>query len=259
MSNFLFYLGAFALALGLLIVVHEAGHFALARWCGVKVLRFSIGFGKPVLSHRFGRDQTELALAAFPLGGYVKMLDEREGEVEAAELPRAFNRQPVLKRFAIVLAGPVSNFMLAILMYWVLFVHGVEEPRPVLGAPAAQSMVDMLVVEGVGGFCVPLNEHEDTADMAVALGLPVVLVVGVRLGCLSHALLTAEAIRTRGLTLAGWVANHIEPGMLGAAENVLTLRERLGVPLISEVSFSAFADFRVVAGLLDYDRLCENN
>lgn len=132
-------------------------------------------------------------------------------------------------------------------------------PKITTAFAAAQSRVDMLVVEGVGGFCVPLNEHEDTADMAVALGLPVVLVVGVRLGCLSHALLTAEAIRIRGLTLAGWVANHIEPGMLGAAENVLTLRERLGVPLISEVSFSAFADFRVVAGLLDYDRLCENN
>lgn len=132
-------------------------------------------------------------------------------------------------------------------------------PKITTAFAAAQSRVDMLVVEGVGGFCVPLNEDEDTADMAVALGLPVVLVVGVRLGCLSHALLTAEAIRTRGLTLAGWVANHIEPGMLGAAENVLTLRERLGVPLISEVSFSAFADFRVVAGLLDYDRLCENN
>ena len=143
MSNFLFYLGALALALGLLIVVHEAGHFALARWCGVKVLRFSVGFGKPLLSCRFGRDQTELALAAFPLGGYVKMLDEREGEVEAAELPRAFNRQPVWKRFVIVLAGPVANFLLAIFMYWVLFVHGVEEPRPVLGKPAAQSMVEL--------------------------------------------------------------------------------------------------------------------
>lgn len=143
MNNFLFYLGAFALALGLLIVVHEAGHFALARWCGVKVLRFSVGFGKPLLSCRFGRDQTELVLAAFPLGGYVKMLDEREGEVEAAELPRAFNRQPVWKRFVIVLAGPVANFLLAIFMYWVLFVHGVEEPRPVLGKPAAQSMAEL--------------------------------------------------------------------------------------------------------------------
>lgn len=142
MSNFLFYLGAFALALGLLIVVHEAGHFALARWCGVKVLRFSIGFGKPILSRRFGPDRTELALAAFPLGGYVKMLDEREGEVEVAELPRAFNRQPVWKRFVIVLAGPLANFMLAIFMYWVLFVHGVEEPRPVLGTPVAQSMAE---------------------------------------------------------------------------------------------------------------------
>jgi regulator of sigma E protease len=142
MSNFLFYLGAFALALGLLIVVHEAGHFAVARWCGVKVLRFSIGFGKPVLSLHFGRDRTELALAAFPLGGYVKMLDEREGEVEAAELPRAFNRQSVWKRFVIVLAGPVANFMLAIFMYWVLFVHGVEEPRPMLGVPAAHSLAE---------------------------------------------------------------------------------------------------------------------
>ncbi|MBI4987465.1 MAG: RIP metalloprotease RseP [Rhodocyclales bacterium] len=157
MNNFLFYLGAFALALGLLIVVHEAGHFAIARWCGVKVLRFSIGFGKPVLSRRFGQDRTELALAAFPLGGYVKMLDEREGEVEAAELPRAFNRQPVWKRFAIVLAGPVSNFMLAIFMYWVLFVHGVEEPRPVLGQPVAQSLAERAgfqegeLVRGING------------------------------------------------------------------------------------------------------------
>ncbi len=142
MSDFLFYLGAFALALGLLIVVHEAGHFVVARWCGVKVLRFSVGFGKPILSRRFGPDRTELALGAFPLGGYVKMLDEREGEVDAPELPRAFNRQSVWKRFVIVLAGPAANFMLAIFMYWVLFVHGVEEPRPLLGKPAAQSMAD---------------------------------------------------------------------------------------------------------------------
>jgi regulator of sigma E protease len=142
MSNFIFYLGAFAVALGLLIVVHEAGHFLVARWCGVKVLRFSVGFGKPLLSRRFGRDQTELALAAFPLGGYVKMLDEREGEVQAQELPRAFNRQSVWKRFAIVLAGPVANFALAVFMYWALFVHGVDEPRPILGKPTAHSAAD---------------------------------------------------------------------------------------------------------------------
>lgn len=139
MNNALFYLGAFVVALGLLIVVHEAGHFALARWCGVKVLRFSIGFGKPLITWSFGKDRTELALAAFPLGGYVKMLDEREGEVAAEELPRAFNRQSVWKRFVIVLAGPVANFALAILLYWALFVHGVEEPKPILGRPAAHS------------------------------------------------------------------------------------------------------------------------
>jgi regulator of sigma E protease len=137
--NFLFYLAAFALALGLLIVVHEAGHLAVARCCGVKVLRFSIGFGKPLLTRRVGRDETELALAAFPLGGYVKMLDEREGEVRAEELPRAFNRQPVWKRFLIVAAGPTANFLLAIFFYWALFVHGVEELRPLLGAPVAES------------------------------------------------------------------------------------------------------------------------
>ena len=147
MGNFMFYLGAFALALGLLIVVHEAGHFLVARWCGVKVLRFSVGFGKPILSGRFGRDQTELSLAAFPLGGYVKMLDEREGEVVVQELPRAFNRQSVWRRFVIVLAGPVANFVLAIFMYWVLFVHGVEEPKPILGKPIAHSIAEQAGVQ----------------------------------------------------------------------------------------------------------------
>ncbi len=141
-GNFLFYLCAFALALGLLIVIHEAGHFLLARWCGVKVLRFSVGFGKPLLMRRVGKDGTEIALARFPLGGYVRMLDEREGEVAAEELPRAFNRQPVWKRFLIVLAGPTANFILAICLYWGLFVHGVEELKPMLGKPAAHSLAE---------------------------------------------------------------------------------------------------------------------
>lgn len=137
--NLLYYVGAFALALGLLIVVHEFGHYLVARWCGVKVLRFSVGFGRPLLSRRMGRDGTEWALAAFPLGGYVKFLDEREGEVPAAELPCAFNRQPVGKRFVIVAAGPVANFLLAIVLYWALLVQGTEELRPFLGTPAPQS------------------------------------------------------------------------------------------------------------------------
>ncbi len=137
--SFLFYLGAFALALGILIVVHEFGHYLVARWCGVKVLRFSVGFGKPLLLRRHGPDQTEWALAAFPLGGYVKMLDEREAPVAPTELHRAFNRQAVTKRFAIVLAGPVANFLLAIAFYWGMYVYGVDELRPILGAPVAES------------------------------------------------------------------------------------------------------------------------
>ena len=133
---------AFAVALGTLIIVHEFGHYVVARWCGVKVLRFSVGFGRALASRRMGRDGTQWVLAAFPLGGYVKMLDEREGEVAPAERHRAFNRQPVRSRFAIVLAGPLANFLLAVVVYWLLFMHGVPGSRPVVdnplpGTPAA--------------------------------------------------------------------------------------------------------------------------
>lgn len=124
---------AFVAALGLLIVFHEFGHFLVARWCGVKVLRFSIGFGQPLLQKRWGKDQTEWVIAAFPLGGYVKMLDEREGSVAPEELPRSFNRKPVARRFAIVAAGPIANFLLAIVLYWLLFILGVSAMKPVMG------------------------------------------------------------------------------------------------------------------------------
>jgi regulator of sigma E protease len=126
---------AFLVALGLLIVVHELGHYAVARACGVKVLRFSVGFGKPLWARRLGRDATEWVIAAFPLGGYVKMLDEREGAVADADLPRAFNRQSVWRRFAIVIAGPAANFLLAIALYWALFVYGVPGIKPVIAEP----------------------------------------------------------------------------------------------------------------------------
>jgi regulator of sigma E protease len=131
--NFLNTALAFIVTLGLLIVIHELGHYWVARLCNVKVLRFSLGFGKPLWSRRLGRDQTEWAVAAFPLGGYVKMLDEREGPVDAHELDRAFNRQSVGRRFAIVLAGPLANFLLAIVLYWVLFMHGVPGLKPIIG------------------------------------------------------------------------------------------------------------------------------
>lgn len=128
-------LGAFLLALGVLIVVHELGHYWVARLCNVKILRFSIGFGRPLWSRRLGRDGTEWQIAAFPLGGYVKMLDEHEGEVPPAELPRAFNRQSLAKRAAIVVAGPLANLLLAVVLYAFLFMSGVAEPRPIFAAP----------------------------------------------------------------------------------------------------------------------------
>lgn len=135
---------AFLLTIGILVVVHEYGHYLAARLCGVKVLRFAIGFGRPLYTRVFGKDDTEFVIAMFPLGGYVKMLDEREAPVADAELPHTYNRQNVWKRSAIVIAGPVANLVLAILLYWVLFMSGIPGMKPILGdvpekSPASQA------------------------------------------------------------------------------------------------------------------------
>ncbi len=133
--SLLFTIIAFVVALGTLIVVHELGHYWVARWCNVKVLRFSLGFGNPLRTWVRGEDRTEWCIAAFPLGGYVKMLDEREGPVMPSERHRAFNCQTVGRRIAIVSAGPIANFLLAIVLYWVLFLHGVPGMKPMVGEP----------------------------------------------------------------------------------------------------------------------------
>ena len=139
MLNLLYTVVAFLVALGVLIVIHELGHYWVARWCNVKVLRFSVGFGKPLHTWVGRHDGTEWVLAAIPLGGYVKMLDEREGPVAEMEQARAFNRQNVWRRIAVVLAGPLANLLLAVLLYWGLFMHGVPGVRPVVGAPVVAS------------------------------------------------------------------------------------------------------------------------
>jgi len=126
------YLLAFLLAIGVLVAVHEYGHFWMARRMGIRVLRFSIGFGKPLWTRRDARG-TEYAVSAIPLGGYVKLLDEREGPVAPAQLAEAYNRKPVWRRILVLLAGPLANFIFATAAYWALFVAGVPALKPVIG------------------------------------------------------------------------------------------------------------------------------
>ncbi|MCO7214601.1 RIP metalloprotease RseP [Halomonas sp. RT37] len=147
---------AVIVVLGLLVTFHEFGHFWVARRCGVKVLRFSVGFGSPLWS-RFDRHGTEFAIAAIPLGGYVKMLDEREGEVPENQLDQAFNRKSVWARMAIVAAGPLANFLLALVAYWALFVAGTTTVVPVVGdvtpqTPAAEAGLESgMELTAIGG------------------------------------------------------------------------------------------------------------
>ena len=175
MTSFLSSTLALIVTLGILIAFHEYGHFWTARKLGVKVLRYSIGFGKPLWMRRRGADQTEYVLAAIPLGGYVKMLDEREGEVAPEELHRAFNRQSVWSRFAIVVAGPMFNFIFAILAFWLMYLIGVPGVKPIIGE------VEPKTVAAISGFKIGDEiiaiEGEETPTWSV-----------VRLTLLDHAL-----------------------------------------------------------------------
>ncbi len=166
MIDFLYSVAGFILAIGILVTFHEFGHFWVARKLGVKVLRFSVGFGRPLWMWRGGRDATEYVIAAMPLGGYVKMLDEHEAEVDPAEQHRAFNRQPVWKRSLIVVAGPAANFLFAILAYAIVHGIGIEGLQPVVGKVTEQSLaaqagfnVGDTVLEVDGRVTRSWNEH----------------------------------------------------------------------------------------------------
>ena len=175
MTTFLSSALALIVTLGVLIAFHEYGHFWTARKLGVKVLRYSIGFGKPLWMRRRGEDQTEYVIAAFPLGGYVKMLDEREGDVAPSEQHRAFNRQSVWSRFAIVIAGPMFNFIFAILAFWIMYLIGVPGVKPIVGD------IEPETIAAVSGFRAGDEiieiEGEETATWGV-----------VRLTLLDHSL-----------------------------------------------------------------------
>jgi regulator of sigma E protease len=130
---------AFIVAISVLVAIHEFGHYIVGRWAGMKVLRFSIGFGKPIWTWVRGADQTEYCIAAVPLGGYVRFLDGREGPVAPQDEGRAFNHRPIPARIAVLLAGPLFNFLFAICAYWVLFVNGIPTLQPAVGNVAENS------------------------------------------------------------------------------------------------------------------------
>jgi regulator of sigma E protease len=167
----LFFLAAFLVAIGILVAVHEFGHYWVAKKLGFKVLRFSIGFGKPLLM-RVGKDpdRTEYCLAAIPLGGYVKLLDEREGEVSPAELHRSFTRRPVAHRIAVLLAGPAMNLLFASVLYAILAMVGTEVVKPVVGQVRLDSPAAVAGLQR-GDQIVRVGDRnvEDTEELQIAL------------------------------------------------------------------------------------------
>lgn len=172
MMSIIFTLISFIIAISILVAIHEYGHYIVAKKLGVKILRFSIGFGKPLFLKRFGKDQTEFVIAALPLGGYVKMLDQRETDVAPDEEHREFTRQSVWTRFAIVAAGPAFNFLFAIFAYWMMFVVGVSGIKPVIGSVDADGLAKQAGLDS-GYEIVSINNNKTPIwDVAVKNIIP---------------------------------------------------------------------------------------
>ncbi|MCC6194431.1 MAG: RIP metalloprotease RseP [Burkholderiales bacterium] len=220
----------FLVTLGVLVVFHELGHYIVARWCGVKVLRFSVGFGRVIAARRYGKDQTEWALSAIPLGGYVKMADEREGDVAPRDLARAFNRQNVWKRIAIVAAGPTANLLLAVLLFAGTYMAGVPgqraqlaEPAPGTPAAAARLREGDLVVAVDGD---PVKSWQDLRwRLTKAQGQDSVTLSVLPAGPRAGDPPVERKLAIGQLTASDWEGN---------AMSVLGLRTDLGSPQIAE-------------------------
>lgn len=213
MMGFLWNAASFIVALGVLVTIHEFGHFWVARKLGIRVLRFSVGFGKALWSHT-AKDGTEYVIAAIPLGGYVKMLDEREGDVADNEKHLAFNTQPVLARIAVVLAGPLANFLLAFVVYWWMFVIGIPALKPYLGEIPVQSIAAEAGIESfdeivsVDGKDVQSREEVNLAVVS-RLGETTEMVMTVR-----HQ--NESMVREYTLQLEGWSVDPKYPNVLGS-------------------------------------------
>ena len=246
---------AFLFALGVLVFVHELGHYLVARWCGVKILRFSIGFGKPLLTWKVGRDQTEWSLSPIPLGGYVRMLYEEEGTpIDPSEVHRAFNRLSLPKRAAVVVAGPAANFLLAIVLYAVLGMSGLQEL--VLELRFTVALMRLLTLM-VGRFAQSILDGSEVdavhslTDLCEALesgfrGLgPVLRAVGTQVAQLNDALHTVTSSLDRAARrLSQWV--DLRGGGAGSS----------GSPVVDEVAQLASRGFPEVRSLAELAAEC---
>jgi regulator of sigma E protease len=248
MIDITYKIAAFLVTLCVLVVFHELGHYVVARWCGVKVLRFSVGFGRVIASRRVGPDQTEWALSAIPLGGYVKMADEREGDVMPGDLARAFNHQNVWKRIAIVAAGPVANLLLAVILYAGTFMVGIPGQRALLAEPQPATAAATAGLRG-GDLVVALDG--DSVQSWQDLRWRLLRAQGhdsVVLAVMPKDARAGDPPLSRTLSLASVKTSDWE----GNATAVLGLRADLGAPLVSEVVTGKPAE---MAGLAKGDRI----
>ena len=242
---------AFLLTLGVLIVVHEYGHYRVAVACGVKVLRFSVGFGQVVWRRQKSPAHTEFVLSALPLGGYVRMLDEREGPVAPDQLHMAFNRKPLAQRAAIVLAGPVANLLLAVLLYAGAHWIGVEEPKAVLGAPVAGSLAERAGLRAGDWVQARQIADGDWEDLRSLNDLR---------WHVTQQLMAGQPLQLRVTDAAGHGARQVRLGLdeLGAQEMDANLVKRVGLggaysePVMGEVKAGGPA---AAAGLRQGDRV----
>lgn len=236
-----------AITLGVVVTIHEFGHFWVARRCGVKVLRFCIGFGKPIW-RTLDRHGTEFAIAAIPLGGYVKMLDEREGDVPPELLPQSFMRKPVSSRIAIVAAGPIANFLLAIGLFWVLFMAGVGGSVPVIEEIKPDSLAARAGLE-VGQEIVAV----DGADTPTAQVLQERLLRRIgETGTLQLSVKNrdSDVVERKTIALDNWLAGEEAPDMIEGLGLVLWYPK--GEPVVAEVVPDSPA---AKAGLMVDDRI----